>query len=104
MGSFVFKAGNSSSEQGATWKEGGREDDENYWVLVSMINQDFFIIIIHAPPCLANADSQRCFAVPMAVEELLLHKKRTASSTFEASKSNEVGPYLRSPLTRNARL
>ena len=69
MGSFVFKAGNSSSEQGARRNEGGREADENYWVLVSMINQDFFIIIILAPPCLANADSQRCFAVPMAVED-----------------------------------
>ena len=44
MGSFVFKAGNSSSEQGARRKEGRREADENYWVLVSMINQDFFII------------------------------------------------------------
>ena len=70
MGSFVFKAGNSSSEQGARQRrEGGREADENYWVLVSMINQDFFIIIIHAPPCLANADCQRYFAVPMAVED-----------------------------------
>ena len=46
MGSFVFKAGNSSSEH-ASGREGGREReaaDENYGVLVSMINQDFFII------------------------------------------------------------
>ena len=39
MGSFVFKAGNSSSEQG-----GRQAGGENYGVLVSMINQDFFII------------------------------------------------------------
>ena len=104
MGSFVFKAGNSSSEQG-----GGQAGGENYGVLVSMINQDFFIIPSLGSFKIANVAaflraarrSRRCDLTRREVGALYKGAKFPCFKGKSEAALNAAGE---ASLTRNARL